>query len=145
MLFGFDISSMSAWIGSQQYLDYFNSPGSTEQGGITASMSAGSLIGALLAGTLADRLGRRGALKVASIIFIIGAVLQASAQNVGHLIAGRVVGGLSIGVTSSQSCVYLAELAPSRIRGRIVGIQQWSIDFGEFHAEVFTSAIGLIK
>ncbi|KAH6651989.1 general substrate transporter [Truncatella angustata] len=130
MLFGFDISSMSAWIGSQQYLDYFHNPDSSAQGGITASMSGGSLVGALVAGFLADRFGRKGALQIASIVFVVGAVLQASAQNVPHLIVGRVISGLSIGITSSQSCVYLAELAPSRIRGRVVGIQQWSIEWG---------------
>jgi len=97
---------------------------------ITASMSAGSFLGAIAAGWVADLLGRRGALKVASVIWIAGAVLQCSAQNIGHLIVGRVVSGLAIGITSSQVCVYLAELAPSRIRGRIVGIQQWAIEWG---------------
>ncbi|RSL97329.1 hypothetical protein CDV31_013094 [Fusarium ambrosium] len=130
MLFGFDISSMSAWIGSDQYRDYFNDPGSTEQGGITASMSAGSFIGALLAGVLADRLGRRYAIMIACGFWIAGAVLQCSAQNVGHLIVGRIVSGLAVGITSSQVLVYLAELAPSDIRGRVVGIQQWSIEWG---------------
>ncbi|KAG7411478.1 High-affinity glucose transporter [Fusarium oxysporum f. sp. rapae] len=130
MLFGFDISSMSAWIGSDQYLDYFNSPGSTEQGGITASMSAGSFVGALAAGGIADKLGRRKALMIACLFWIAGAVLQCSAQNVGHLIVGRVVSGVAVGITSSQVLVYLAELAPSDIRGRIVGIQQWSIEWG---------------
>lgn len=67
---------------------------------------------------------------IASGIWIIGAALQCSAQNVAHLIVGRVVSGLAIGITSSQCCVYLAELAPARIRGRIVGIQQWSIEWG---------------
>ena len=57
-------------------------------------------------------------------------MLQCSAQNIGHLIVGRIVSGLAIGITSSQVCVYLAELAPSRIRGRIVGIQQWAIEWG---------------
>ncbi|KAF4970142.1 hypothetical protein FSARC_2739 [Fusarium sarcochroum] len=130
MLFGFDISSMSAWIGSDQYLEYFNHPGPTEQGGITASMSAGSFVGALAAGVIADRLGRRKALMIACGFWIAGAVLQCSAQNVGHLIVGRIVGGVAIGITSSQVLVYLAELAPSDIRGRIVGIQQWSIEWG---------------
>lgn len=130
MLFGFDVSSMSAWIISPQYLDYFDNPSSTLQGGITASMSGGSLVGAVIAGFLADRIGRKGALQIASIFWLIGAALQASSQNVGHLIGGRVVSGFSIGITSSQTCVYLAELAPSRIRGRIVGVQQWSIEWG---------------
>ncbi|KAL7932840.1 general substrate transporter [Trichoderma chlorosporum] len=130
MIFGFEISSMSAWIGSEQYLEYFHHPGSTQQGGITASMSAGSLFGSLLSGWLADRLGHRLAIQTASVDWIIGAILQCSAQNVAHLVVGRIISGLAIGVTSSQCIVYLSELAPSRIRGRIVGIQQWSIDWG---------------
>ncbi|KOS16821.1 High-affinity glucose transporter [Escovopsis weberi] len=130
MIFGFEISSMSAWIGSDQYLEYFNYPNSSQQGGITASMSAGSLIGSLLAGWLADKMGRRIALQIAAVDWIVGAVLQCSSQNVAHLVVGRIVSGLAIGVTSSQCIVYLSELAPSRTRGRIVGIQQWSIDWG---------------
>ncbi|KAL4915024.1 general substrate transporter [Aspergillus aurantiobrunneus] len=129
-LFGFDVSSMSAFLATQQYLDYFNAPDSNLQGGITASMSAGSFAGAIAAGFVADHLGRRMSLIIASIIWIIGAVIQCSAQNVAHLVAGRVISGLSVGVTSSQVCVYLAELAPARIRGRIVGIQQWAIEWG---------------
>jgi MFS family permease len=97
---------------------------------ITASMSAGSFAGSLAAGFVSDHLGRRYALMIASVIWIIGASVQCSAQNVAHLIAGRVISGLSIGITSSQCCVYLAELAPAKIRGRIVGIQQWSIEWG---------------
>ncbi|KAI9369561.1 sugar transporter [Aspergillus egyptiacus] len=129
-LFGFDISSMSAWIGTEQYLEYFNHPDSNLQGGITASMSAGSFAGAIAAGWIADHLGRRMSLIIASLIWIIGAVIQCSAHNVAHLVAGRVISGLSVGITSSQVCVYLAELAPARIRGRIVGIQQWAIEWG---------------
>jgi MFS family permease len=143
MLFGFEISSMSAWIGSEQYLEYFNHPDSTTQGGITASMSAGSFIGAIAAGWFADKFGRKGALKIASLIWVVGAVLQCSSQNIGHLIAGRIVGGLAIGVTSSQVLVYLAELAPSAIRGRIVGIQQWSIEWGMQHLNQVSLAISL--
>lgn len=94
-LFGFDVSSMSAWIGSDQYLEYFGHPNSDTQGGITASMSAGSFIGSLAAGWLCDRMGRRGILQVASVIWVIGAALQCSAQNIAHLIVGRIVSGLA--------------------------------------------------
>ncbi|KAF7712308.1 MFS-type Sugar/inositol transporter [Penicillium ucsense] len=129
-LFGFDVSSMSAWIGVDTYNNYFNHPNSNLQGGITASMSAGSFAGSIAAGWLSDILGRRGALMVASLVWIVGAMVQCSAQNVTHLVAGRVVSGLAVGVTSSQTCVYLSELAPARIRGRVVGIQQWAIEWG---------------
>lgn len=67
---------------------------------------------------------------IASLVWIVGAMVQCSAQNVTHLVAGRVVSGLAVGVTSSQTCVYLSELAPARIRGRVVGIQQWAIEWG---------------
>lgn len=123
-LFGFDISSMSAWIGTEQYTTYFNHPDSDLQGGITASMSAGSFVGALCAGPLADFFGRKIALQVASLIWIIGSVVTCSSQNVGHLIAGRIINGLSVGIMSSQVPVYLSELSPKGIRGRVVGIQQ---------------------
>ncbi|KAI7656186.1 hypothetical protein KC318_g12563, partial [Hortaea werneckii] len=62
-LFGFDISSMSAWVGADQYLEYFNHPDSDLQGGITASMSGGSFLGAIGAGFLADFFGRKIALQ----------------------------------------------------------------------------------
>jgi MFS family permease len=67
---------------------------------------------------------------IACLFWIAGAVLQCSAQNVAHLIVGRIVSGVAVGITSSQVLVYLAELAPSQIRGRIVGIQQWAIEWG---------------
>lgn len=93
-------------------------------------MSAGSFAGSIAAGWLSDILGRRGSLMVASLVWIVGAMVQCSAQNVAHLVAGRVISGLAVGVTSSQTCVYLSELAPARIRGRVVGIQQWAIEWG---------------
>jgi MFS family permease len=58
-------------------------------------MSAGSFVGALGAGYLSDMMGRRYAIVVAAIIWIVGSVVSLSAQNVGHLIAGRVINGLS--------------------------------------------------
>lgn len=58
-------------------------------------MSAGSFAGAIAAGWISDTVGRRMSLMIASVIWIIGSVLQLSAQNVAHLVVGRVVSGLS--------------------------------------------------
>jgi MFS family permease len=53
--------------------------------------------------------------------------LQCSAQNVGHLVVGRVVAGLAVGIASAMVPVYQAEIAPKEIRGRVVSLQQWAI------------------
>lgn len=61
-------------------------------------MSAGSFVGALAAGFLSDMIGRKRSIQVAGIIWIVGSMVTASSQNVGQLIAGRVINGLSVGI-----------------------------------------------
>lgn len=130
MLFGFDISSVSAFVGQPAYNDYFNTPDSLTQGGITSSMAGGSFLGSLVSGLLSDRFGRKFVISLSSVVWIIGAAIQCSAQNIGQLIAGRLIAGIAIGFASSQVPVYVAELAPAKIRGRLVGLFQWSVTWG---------------
>jgi MFS family permease len=127
MLFGFDISSMSGVFGMEVFKKYFHDPDSNLRGGITASMPFGSLFGALMSSFLADRLSRRTALQIGGLIFMVGSTLQCSAQNVGHLIVGRIIAGISIGICSSVVPIYQSEIAPKSIRGRVVSLQQWAI------------------
>jgi MFS family permease len=127
MLFGFDISSMSGVIGTQAYKEYFHNPQGSTQGGIVASMAFGSLFGALSSSFIADRLSRRAAIQIGSVIFILGAILQCSAQNIAHLVVGRFVAGIAIGICSAMVPVYQSEIAPKEIRGRVVSLQQWAI------------------
>ncbi|KAK9452696.1 general substrate transporter [Dipodascopsis uninucleata] len=129
-LFGFDISSMSAIIGTQQYIDYFNNPSSDLQGGITASMAAGSFLGSIISGLLCDRFGRKTSIQYSCLLWVVGSIICCAAQNVPMLIVGRIFNGLCVGCTSSQVPVYLAELAKHEIRGKVIGIQQWSIEWG---------------
>ncbi|KAK2730824.1 hypothetical protein FQN57_004055, partial [Myotisia sp. PD_48] len=148
-LFGFDISSMSGIISTPQYLCYFNEgpfqlgevtpknpkgkcsgPKPSTQGGITAAMPGGSWVGALCSGFLADRLGRKLAIQVGSLIWVIGSIITCASQNIGMLIAGRFINGVSVGICSAQVPVYISELAPPSKRGRLVGAQQWAITWG---------------
>ncbi|KAK9248175.1 general substrate transporter [Lipomyces tetrasporus] len=130
MLFGFDISSVSAFVDNETYREFFNYPDSIEQGGITASMAGGSFLGSLCAGFVSDRLGRKYTIQLGAIIWVIGAAIQCSVQNVAQLVCGRLVAGLAIGICSSQVPVYLAELSPKKIRGRLVGLFQWAVTWG---------------
>ncbi|KAI0133454.1 high-affinity glucose transporter [Xylariales sp. AK1849] len=129
-LFGFDISSMSGVLGTQAYIRYFGNPVSYTQGGITASMPAGSLIGSLASSFLADKYSRKASLQISCVLWIIGSIIQCAAQNVGMLVAGRVIAGLCVGIASSVVPVYQAEIAPKEIRGRVVSLQQWAITWG---------------
>ncbi|KAL3959317.1 hypothetical protein ACCO45_007479 [Purpureocillium lilacinum] len=158
-LFGFDISSLSAQLGEQAYKCYFNQgphgpPFDTEpcsgprelvQGGITASMSAGSWLGALISGPLSDRLGRKYSIMVGCIIWLIGSTIICASQNIGMLIAGRIINGLCVGIESAQVPVYIAEISPPSKRGRFIGMQQWAITWGiliMYYISYGTSFIG---
>jgi MFS family permease len=127
MLFGFDISSMSAIIGTSQYLEYFNYPAGVRQGAIGSALAAGSILGALIAGPLSDRLGRRNALVVACLPWLAGTSIQVATNGYESLIVGRLLNGVCVGVTSSQVPVYLAEIARKEKRGSIIVIQQLAI------------------
>ncbi|KAJ5831827.1 hypothetical protein N7474_000138 [Penicillium riverlandense] len=130
MLFGFDISSISAVDVSKQYLSYFNAPAGVIQGAIGSSLAAGSVVGSICAGYFSDRFGRRDSVWYANWFWLIGTAVQVSSRSVGQLIAGRAINGLCIGVTTSQVPVYLAEIAKAESRGTVVIIQQLACEFG---------------
>ncbi|KAK9312100.1 general substrate transporter [Lipomyces starkeyi] len=130
MLFGFDISSMSGIIDTVQYKNYYGNPLGVVQGGITSAMAAGSFVGSIAASVIGDKVSRKIAIQGGAIVWCIGAVLQSSSNGVGMLITGRLIGGLCIGLTSSLVPVYQSEIAPHKIRGRVVSFQQFAITGG---------------
>ena len=139
-LFGFDISSMSAILGTQQYKCYFNQgpdgppqcsgPRADVQGGITAAMPGGSFLGALASGFLSDIFGRKKSIMMGAIVWCIGSIIVCASQNIGMLIVGRFINGISVGICSAQVPVYVSELAKPSMRGRVTGCQQWAITWG---------------
>ncbi|EMD91446.1 hypothetical protein COCC4DRAFT_57526 [Bipolaris maydis ATCC 48331] len=130
MLFGFDISSMSAIIPTDQYIDYFDNPSGVVQGAIGAALAAGSIVGSIMAGPVSDKFGRRDALLFACLWWLAGTALQVAVTGRGMLIAGRVLNGVTVGITSSQVPVYLAEISKHSQRGAIIIIQQLAIEWG---------------
>jgi len=137
---GFDISSMSAILGTQAYKCYFNQghtidgncqgPHAGTQGGITAAMPAGSWVGSILSGFLSDRFGRKKSIMIGCVIWVIGSTIICASQDIGMLIAGRVINGFCVGIESAQVPVYISEIAPPTKRGRLVAFQQWAITWG---------------
>ncbi|KAK9233809.1 major facilitator superfamily domain-containing protein [Lipomyces kononenkoae] len=129
-LFGFEIASMSGIIGTEQYRNYFGNPLGTLQGIITGAMAAGSLFGALFSSFLGDRLSRKIAIQVGAALWCIGTIIQSTSNDVAILIAGRAIAGLCIGLTSALIPIYQSEIAPHKIRGRIVVFQTFAITWG---------------
>ncbi|KAJ2890584.1 hypothetical protein MKZ38_001650 [Zalerion maritima] len=130
MLFGFDISSMSAIVITEPYKRYFNNPHGVEQGAIGSALAAGSVVGSLMAGPISDKWGRRDSIMFACVWWLVGTSVQVATNGSGSLIAGRVLNGVCVGITSSQVPVYLAEIARKETRGRIIIIQQLAIEWG---------------
>ncbi|RAL02413.1 sugar transporter [Aspergillus ibericus CBS 121593] len=132
MLFGFDISSMSAIIGTEQYVDFFDNPHGVRQGAINSALAAGSVVGSIMAGPISDKIGRRDSIMFACLWWLVGTAIQAGVSGFGTLMAGRVLNGVCVGITSSQVPVYLAEISKKEKRGSIIVIQQLAIEWGIF-------------
>ncbi|KAH7130608.1 general substrate transporter [Dendryphion nanum] len=130
MLFGFDISSMSAIIGTDQYINYFDNPSGVAQGAIGSALAAGSVLGSIIAGPISDKWGRKNSLFFACIWWLVGTAVQVATNGRASLIAGRALNGVTVGITSSQVPVYLAEISKHDQRGAIIIIQQLAIEWG---------------
>ncbi|KAK9327793.1 general substrate transporter [Lipomyces starkeyi] len=130
VLFGFDISSISAILDTDQYKNFFGNPLGTRQGLITSAMAAGSLVGALLSSVLGDQLSRKVTIQIGTVFWCIGAAVQSASNGVGMLIAGRAIAGICIGLTSALVPIYQSEIAPRKIRGRVVSFQHLAITCG---------------
>jgi SP family sugar porter-like MFS transporter len=101
-----------------------------------SSALAGCLGGALLSGAVSDRLGRKKLLVSAAVMFTISAVWTALSQTFNGFIIGRIIGGIGIGLASNVSPMYIAEISPSEMRGKLVSINQLTIVIGVLAAQL---------
>ncbi len=113
---------------------------SREMGWIMSMFGLGAAVGATLAGSAADRLGRRRAMQLFAFIFFTGAAFQAFCNVLTNLYIGRCLGGIAVGGLSTICPMYLSEISPSNIRGALIAAQQVSITLGIFIA----SALNLV-
>ena len=127
LIFGFDtavISGANAALKVQFNLD---------DGGLGATVAiatVGTIVGALIGGRSADYFGRRKLLFFIGILYILGALGTALAPSHLVLMIFRFVGGLGVGLSSVCAPIYTAEIAPAKVRGRLVGLVQFNIVLG---------------
>jgi SP family arabinose:H+ symporter-like MFS transporter len=127
LLFGFDTAVIAGTTHSLSQI--FNLTPWTL--GITVSIALwGTVVGALSAGVVGQRLGGRNALRIMAVLYIVSALGCAFAWNWPALVVFRFIGGLGIGGSSVLAPVYIAELAPAGLRGRLVGMFQINVVIG---------------
>jgi sugar porter (SP) family MFS transporter len=112
--------------------------------GVTVfSALAGTVLGAMLAGFPGERFGRRDSLRVMAVLYLISGLGCAVAWNWHALVAFRFIGGLGVGGSSVLGPMYIAEIAPAKLRGRLVGVFQFNVVFGILVAYFSNYVIGL--
>src|SRR3954462_11435959 len=124
-LFGYDTSVIGSVLG---FIPYHLS--SFWTGYLVAGASLGAAVGALGAGPLTDRFGRKSLLMADAAIYAAGALLSAFTVNAAMLITSRTLIGLAVGADSAIATAYIAEFAPKGRRGQLSIIQQWMITVG---------------
>jgi sugar porter (SP) family MFS transporter len=138
LLFGYDtgiIASALLFIKTDFDLSSF------EQGMVVSAVPVGAIFGAALAGQLADRYGRRRMILLASILFVGGSIVSALAGGATVLIVARVFIGFAIGLASATCPVYISEVAPAELRGRLVTLFQLAVTVGILVAYVVGLAL----
>ena len=142
LLFGFDtavISGTTDWLKSRFALTDFT------LGFTVASALIGTIVGSITVGRPADSLGRRGILFILAIMYFVSALGCALAWGWWSFMAFRFLGGLAVGGASVVSPMYIAEISPARLRGRLVAITQFNIVLGILLAYLSNYVIGKLN
>ncbi|GHE31650.1 sugar porter family MFS transporter [Sphingobacterium griseoflavum] len=137
-LFGFDMAVISGVLPLVK--QQFNLTAGQE-GWFVSSALVGCIIGVLCSGEISDRLGRKNALNLAALLFILSAMGCALVPSLMGVIAFRIVAGLGIGMASSVVPLYISEIAPANRRGQLVTYYQFAVTFGILLAYLSNAAL----
>src|SRR5271163_3027484 len=141
LLFGFDTAVISGATHALKLLFHL----SEWSLGVTVSSAlAGTVIGAMAGGIPGDKYGRRDSLRMMAVLYLVSALGCAFAWNWPALLVFRFIGGLGIGGSSVLGPMYIAEIAPAKWRGRLVGLFQFNVVFGILLAYFSNYVVGSI-
>ncbi len=124
LLFGFDTGVIS---GAIPFVTEAFSLNAHQEGFAVSNLLIGCILGASTAGILSDAFGRKKILIASALFFLASAALSAFPRNFIELVIARFIGGYGVGMASMLSPLYIAEISPARIRGRLVSLNQFTI------------------
>jgi len=127
LLFGYDTAVIA---GAIDYLEVHFELSAFWKGWAVSNVLVGCMFGAALAGTFSDRLGRKKALLLSALLFAVSAIASALPRNLTQLVLARFIGGFGVGIASMLSPLYIAEVSPAHLRGRLVSLNQITIISG---------------
>ena len=143
LLFGYDTGVIN---GAQFFLTKYFTLDATMQGFVVGSALIGCFVGAILAGPVSIKIGRKNSLILSAILFTISAwgsgLPSFLPESVSLLVFFRLIGGLGIGVASMNAPMYIAEIAPASKRGNLVTYYQLAVVIGFFVVFLATYFIG---
>jgi len=137
LLFGYDTGVISGAIGFLTSRFHLNADAT---GWAASSALVGCILGASFAGILSDWRGRKKALLLSAVLFTISAISSAVANNLTQFALARMIGGFGVGAASMLSPLYIAEISPAHVRGRLVSLNQLAIVVG-FLVVYFVNAL----
>lgn len=126
-LFGFDMAVIS---GVLPFVEKQFSLSAVQEGWFVSVALLGCIIGVAFSGELSDRLGRRKPLLLSAALFLLSAIGCAFLPSLSLVIVSRLLGGIGIGIASNVVPLYISEIAPAKIRGRLVTYYQFALTFG---------------
>ncbi|GAA5937010.1 hypothetical protein JCM3775_001925 [Rhodotorula graminis] len=142
IFFGYDSGYINGVAASKEFIEAIMGPGATELSSsrsslITSILSAGTFFGALIAGDLADMMGRRPTIIAGCGIYVAGVVIQMfAASALATIVVGRLVAGFGVGFVSAIIILYMSEICPRKVRGMLVSGYQFAITIGIMLASI---------
>lgn len=127
LLFGYDTAVISGAIG---FMEVKFELGVMMKGWAASSALVGCIFGAMFAGVLSDKFGRKKTMILSAIFFFVSAVWSGIPFGIFDFVLARILGGLGVGAASMLSPMYIAEIAPAKIRGLLVSVNQFAIVSG---------------
>ncbi|RMY20805.1 hypothetical protein D0867_03733 [Hortaea werneckii] len=142
IFFGYDSGYINGVTGSERFIELIEGPpppgtdpadwalSGSHLSLITSILSAGTFFGAIIAGDVADIIGRKWTIIAGCLIYIVGVILQVATNGLGLIVAGRLVAGLGVGFESAIVILYMSEICPKKVRGALVAGYQFCITIG---------------